>query len=47
MEARKERDLADNIDPADFARYISMLLSGLGIQAANGATKPEMNRSSH
>lgn len=44
VQARTGGDLPDDIDPADFARYISLLLSGLGVQAANGATKREMRR---
>ncbi len=42
LEARKDRDLAACIDPGDLARYVSSLLSGLGVQAANGATKAEL-----
>ncbi len=42
LQARKDGDLDENINPADFARYISTLLAGLGVQAANGATKTEM-----
>jgi hypothetical protein len=32
------------INSSDFAHYLSMLMSGLGIQAANGATKTELKR---
>lgn len=32
-----------DVDPKDLARYISILLNGLGVQAVNGATKSEMN----
>ena len=42
--ARGEGDLPKEIDPHDLARYVATLLNGLGIQAANGATKAEMTR---
>jgi hypothetical protein len=32
------------VTPADFARYLSTIMTGLGIQAANGATKPDLKR---
>jgi AcrR family transcriptional regulator len=43
-QARREGDLAPGIDPADLARYVASLLTGLGVQAANGATRAEMTR---
>jgi AcrR family transcriptional regulator len=42
--ARTEGDLPAELDPHDLARYIATVLNGLGIQAANGATKTEMTR---
>jgi AcrR family transcriptional regulator len=42
--ARTEGDLSAELDPHDLARYIATVLNGLGIQAANGATKAEMTR---
>jgi AcrR family transcriptional regulator len=42
--ARKDGDLAPNINPRDLARYVSIVMTGLGVQAANGATKSEMTR---
>jgi AcrR family transcriptional regulator len=42
--ARTEGDLPPELDPHDLARYIATVLNGLGIQAANGATKAEMTR---
>jgi hypothetical protein len=44
QQAHKDGDLKGTMNPADFARYLSSLMAGLGIQAANGATKSEMNR---
>jgi len=32
------------VDPGDLARYISTVLTGLGVQAANGSTRAEMMR---
>jgi AcrR family transcriptional regulator len=40
----REGDFPDDQDPAEFASYISMLLTGLGIQAANGATPSELRQ---
>jgi AcrR family transcriptional regulator len=42
--ARKEGDLANDVDPGDLARYISTVLTGLAVQAANGSTRAEMTR---
>src|ERR1700726_4426720 len=42
--ARTEGDLARDVDPADLARYISTVLNGMGVQAANGSTRAEMAR---
>jgi AcrR family transcriptional regulator len=42
--ARKEGDLAKDVDPGDLARYISTVLTGMAIQAANGSTRAEMTR---
>jgi len=42
--ARREGDLAKDVDPGDLARYISMVLTGLAVQAANRSTKAEMTR---
>lgn len=42
FQAQKDGELDGDINAGDFARFISALMAGLGIQAANGATKPEM-----
>ena len=42
--ARSEGDLADDVNPKDLARYIAIVINGLGVQAVNGATAAEMNR---
>src|ERR1700726_3597538 len=36
--ARREGDLAKDLDSGDLARYISTVLTGLAVQAANGST---------
>jgi AcrR family transcriptional regulator len=43
-QARKEGDLPEDIDPRDLARYVCIVMTGLAVQAANGATKSEMTR---
>jgi AcrR family transcriptional regulator len=44
QQARAEGDLAKNVDPRDLARYVVIMLNGLSVQAANGATAAEMSR---
>lgn len=44
QQAQRENDLDKSINADDFTKYISMLMSGLGVQAANGATKAELKR---
>ena len=44
QQAKSEGELPREIQPADFARYLSSVMAGLGIQAANGATKAELRR---
>jgi AcrR family transcriptional regulator len=42
--AQMEGDLAEDVDAGDLTRYLSTILNGLGIQAANGASKAELAR---
>ena len=42
QQARSEGELPPEIQPADFARYLSSVMAGLGIQAANGTTRAEL-----
>ena len=42
--ARAEGDLARDVNPGDLTRYISTVITGLGVQAANGSSKAEMAR---
>ena len=44
QQAQSEGELPREIRPADFARYLSSVIAGLGIQAANGATRAELRR---
>ncbi len=44
QQARRSGDLDKSINAPDFAHYLSILMSGLGVQAANGATKAELKR---
>ena len=41
--ARNEGDLPANVNSKDLARYVLIVMNGLSIQAANGATQAEMN----
>jgi hypothetical protein len=45
-EARRKGELDASVDSGDFARYISMLMTGLAVQAASGASKAELKRES-
>jgi AcrR family transcriptional regulator len=42
LQAQREGELSEDIDPGDAARYVSTIMTGLGVQSVNGATKAEM-----
>ncbi|MGA7187811.1 MAG: TetR/AcrR family transcriptional regulator [Candidatus Acidiferrales bacterium] len=44
VKARKSGELPKQINVDDFTRYLSTILAGLSIQAANGSTKAELKR---
>ena len=44
LKARKSGELSKDIDLDDYARYLSTIIAGLSIQAANGSTKAELKR---
>ncbi len=44
QQAQSEGELPREIRPADFARYLSSVMAGLGVQAANGATRTDLRR---
>ena len=44
LTARKSGELAKDLDVDDYARYLSTLVAGLSIQAANGSTKAQLKR---
>jgi AcrR family transcriptional regulator len=44
QQAQRDGELETGVNPADFSRYLGTLVQGLGIQAANGATKAELHR---
>jgi len=44
LKARKSGELPKDINADDYARYLSSIIAGLSIQAANGATKQELKR---
>lgn len=44
LKARKAGELPKEENVDDYARYLSTLLSGLAIQAANGSTRAELKR---
>jgi AcrR family transcriptional regulator len=44
QQARKSGELPADVNIDDFARYLSTLLGGLAIQAANGISRAEMKR---
>ncbi|HZC23535.1 MAG TPA: TetR/AcrR family transcriptional regulator [Candidatus Binatia bacterium] len=43
-QAQKKGDLSRDVNAKDLARYISVVMNGLSVQAVNGATRTEMNR---
>jgi AcrR family transcriptional regulator len=44
LRARKSGELSKDINVDDYTRFISLMLAGLSVQAANGATKAELRR---
>ena len=44
VKARKNGELPKEINVDDYTRYLSTILAGLSIQAANGSTKAELKR---
>jgi len=44
LQARKHGELSKDINVDDYTRYLSSILAGLSIQAANGSTKAELKR---
>ncbi|MGH9739999.1 MAG: TetR/AcrR family transcriptional regulator [Candidatus Acidiferrales bacterium] len=44
LQARKRRELPKDVNVDDYTRYLSSILAGLSIQAANGSTKAELKR---
>jgi AcrR family transcriptional regulator len=42
--AKEDGELPANVNPADFARYVSTVLEGMSVQAAGGATRDELLR---
>ena len=41
--ARSDGDLPSDVNPKDLARYVLVVMNGLSVQAANGASPAEMN----
>lgn len=44
VQARKRGELSKDVNVDDYTRYLSSILAGLSIQAANGSTKAELKR---
>lgn len=42
--AKKDGDIPRDVNPKDLARYVSVVMNGLGVQATNGATPAQMKR---
>jgi AcrR family transcriptional regulator len=46
IKARKSGELSKDVNVDDYTRYLSTIIAGLSIQAANGSTKAELKRTS-
>ena len=44
LKARKRGELPKDVNVDDYTRYLSTIITGLSIQAANGSTKAELKR---
>jgi AcrR family transcriptional regulator len=47
LQARKSGELSKDVNVDDYTRYLSSILAGLSIQAANGSTKAELKRTAN
>ncbi|MGH9688658.1 MAG: TetR/AcrR family transcriptional regulator [Candidatus Acidiferrales bacterium] len=46
LAARKSGEFSKGVNVGDYTRYLSSILAGLSVQAANGSTKAELKRTS-
>jgi AcrR family transcriptional regulator len=44
LQARKSGEFSKDVNVDDYTRYLSSILAGLSVQAANGSTKAELKR---
>jgi hypothetical protein len=44
VKAQKSGELSKDINLGDYTRYLSTIIAGLSIQAANGSSKQELKR---
>jgi len=44
LQARQSGELSKDVNVDDYTRYLSLMLAGLSVQAANGSTKAELKR---
>jgi hypothetical protein len=44
IEAQRSGELPKDVNVDDYTRYLSTIIAGLSIQAANGSTKAELKR---
>ena len=44
LQARQSGELSKDVNLDDYTRYLSSIIAGLSIQAANGSTKAELKR---
>jgi len=44
LQARKSGELSKDVNVDDYTRFLSLMLAGLSVQAANGSTKAELKR---
>ncbi|MPZ37428.1 MAG: TetR family transcriptional regulator [Rhizobiales bacterium] len=42
--AKAERAMPEDLDPADYARYIMVVLQGMSVSAAGGATRKDLHK---
>jgi hypothetical protein len=46
LQARKSGELSKDVSVDDYTGYLSSILAGVSVQAANGSTKAELRRTS-
>jgi hypothetical protein len=45
QQAKNDGELAEEVNPSDYARFFGLIVCGRAVQSVNGASRSEMQRS--